>query len=78
VKSNFIFQENNLDLPKLKTIISTWAKVKDLIQSVYLYGSRIRGNYQPDSDLDITIKVIPSTKTSSPLILNKFQIGLDP
>ncbi len=78
MKSNFIFQENNLDLPKLKTIISTWAKVKDLIQSVYLYGSRIRGNYQPDSDLDITIKVIPSTKTSSPLILNKFQIGLDP
>ena len=54
-----ILQENNLDLPKLEKIITDWAKGKDLIQSIYLYGSRIRGNYRPDSDLDIAIEIIP-------------------
>ena len=57
-----------MDLLKLEKIVSDWAKGKDLIQSVYLYGSRIRGNYRPDSDLDIAIEVIPSTEENSTLI----------
>ena len=68
METNSTLHENKLNLTKIKNIITNWAKRKDLIRSIYLYGSRIKGNYLPDSDLDIAIEVISSPEESTTLI----------
>ena len=35
--------------------ISTWAENRSEVQEVYFYGSRVRGGYRPDSDLDVAV-----------------------
>ena len=40
------------DLRKAAEILAVWAG-KQPIQTVYVYGSRARGDYRPDSDLDV-------------------------
>ena len=46
---------------------------KSEIEEVLLYGSRAKGNYKPNSDIDLTIKVNKVT----PDLLNKISIQLD-
>ncbi|MCK9419819.1 MAG: nucleotidyltransferase domain-containing protein [Nitrospirae bacterium] len=36
--------------------IRTWAKSQPIVKRVWLFGSRIRGNERPDSDLDIAVE----------------------
>ncbi len=42
---------------EITSIINDWAKTKSRIKTVWLYGSRIKGNFSEDSDLDIAIKI---------------------
>lgn len=37
--------------------IVAWAKKYPLIEAVYLYGSRAKGTYRPDSDVDLAIQM---------------------
>lgn len=34
-----------------------WATGKRLISHVYIFGSRVKGTFKPDSDIDIAIKI---------------------
>jgi len=44
-------------LPHWTETIRSWAAGEPLILEVYAFGSRVKGGYRPDSDLDIAIKV---------------------
>jgi predicted nucleotidyltransferase len=37
--------------------IVEWAKKHRLIEKVYLFGSRARGDHKPDSDIDLAIQM---------------------
>lgn len=41
----------------LQGIISAWAVTKPLVKRVWMFGSRVRGDHQPDSDLDIAVEI---------------------
>lgn len=47
-------------LISLSLSIAQWAAAKPLILKVWLFGSRVRGDHKPDSDLDIAIKLDPN------------------
>jgi predicted nucleotidyltransferase len=37
-------------------IIRAWAKCKKIVKRVWLFGSRVRGDHTPESDLDVAIE----------------------
>ncbi|MFL9826176.1 nucleotidyltransferase domain-containing protein [Rhodoplanes sp. SY1] len=39
-----------------------WARERGEIQSVWLFGSRVRGNHRSDSDLDIGVRLYGDEK----------------
>lgn len=41
----------------ITSILISWAKNKKLIKKVYIYGSRVRSNYDANSDLDIAVEI---------------------
>ena len=41
------------ELKELASILAEWSRGHAV--TVYLYGSRIRGDHQPDSDVDVRI-----------------------
>jgi predicted nucleotidyltransferase len=45
----------NADLPKLASILADWADGGHGVTAVYLFGSRVRGDHRPDSDVDIRL-----------------------
>lgn len=45
------------DLRKAAEHISIWASGEKWIQAVYLFGSRIKGNLTPSSDLDVAVEL---------------------
>ncbi|MDZ4075999.1 MAG: nucleotidyltransferase domain-containing protein [Hylemonella sp.] len=44
-------------LGPLKLVVSDWATSIRLIERVYFFGSRVRGEYRSDSDLDIAVQL---------------------
>jgi predicted nucleotidyltransferase len=51
----------NPDLKRHAEIIAKWAE-KLPLKNVYIFGSRVRGDARPDSDLDVAIEFeFPST-----------------
>ncbi len=50
----------SMDLKDIARIVSTWAKGKPLINRVYLFGSRVRGDHDPQSDIDIAVELDPN------------------
>ena len=44
-------------LPHWSTSIAEWAKRDPLILQVYAFGSRVKGDYHPESDLDLAMDV---------------------
>jgi hypothetical protein len=49
---------NNLTaLQYLAETVSQWVEGVSGVQHVYIFGSRVRGDYRPDSDVDIRIFV---------------------
>ena len=49
-----------MDLDALCRTIADWASGKKLIKRVYVFGSRARSDYRPDSDLDIAVELDPA------------------
>ncbi len=46
-----------MDIEDLKIIVENWAAENLLIKRAYIFGSRARDDWKPDSDLDIAIEV---------------------
>jgi predicted nucleotidyltransferase len=38
------------------SVICSWAKRTEIVERVWLFGSRVRGSNDPDSDLDVAIE----------------------
>lgn len=49
-----------MDLESVKEILREWAGKNLDIRTVYIYGSRARGDFKESSDLDIAIELDPS------------------
>jgi predicted nucleotidyltransferase len=43
----------NCDLYALANLLSDWIEPAPNIPAVYLFGSRVRGDHRPDSDVDV-------------------------
>lgn len=46
-----------MQLAEMKTLLSTWAAEKPLVSRLWLFGSRVRGDHRPDSDVDVAIEL---------------------
>ena len=44
-----------MELPEIADIVARWAAQFDRLETVYIFGSRVRGDHRPDSDLDIAL-----------------------
>ncbi len=38
-------------------MLQHWAEGQPLVRRVWLFGSRVRGEYRPDSDLDVAVEL---------------------
>ena len=47
----------NSDMAQWSSDIAHWAADQPLIEAVYAFGSRVKGGYRPDSDIDLAIEV---------------------
>ncbi|PTT33675.1 nucleotidyltransferase domain-containing protein [Acidovorax sp. HMWF018] len=50
-----------MDVHEVLHCVAKWAASKPLVKRAYLFGSRARQDYRPDSDLDIAIELDPQT-----------------
>lgn len=55
-----------MNIQEIEFLIQTWASKKPKIKSVWLFGSRVRGNHRPDSDLDIAVEFLEEVLLDSP------------
>lgn len=46
-----------MELRKIARVVSTWAHRKPLVKRVFLFGSRVRGDHAPESDIDIAVEL---------------------
>lgn len=63
----------NIEIIKQK--ICTWAKEQPLIKRIYIYGSRVRGDYTKESDLDIAIEFHKYPTDASVWVTGFFEIS---
>lgn len=49
--------KEEMDINFVVSIIATWAASKPLVGRVWIFGSRCRADYKPDSDLDVAIEL---------------------
>jgi hypothetical protein len=45
----------NPELDTLANILAKWIEPAPGVPAVYLYGSRVRGDHRPDSDIDVRV-----------------------
>lgn len=62
-----------LDCALKENIISTLKNIK-VVDAIYLFGSRARGDYQERSDIDLAIKCQHVTDADWEMIMNKVQL----
>lgn len=43
------------DLNAIAEIVAKWADDRPCVRRVYLYGSRVRGDHRPESDVDVFV-----------------------
>ena len=48
-----------MEMSQVARMISTWAQEKPLVKRAYIFGSRVRGDHRPDSDIDIAVELDP-------------------
>jgi uncharacterized protein len=54
-----------MELPEIGGVVSKWARSKPMIKRVHLFGSRVRGDHMPTSDIDIAVELDPSAFSGS-------------
>ena len=42
---------------QIKTIVAKWAESEPLVTKAYIFGSRAKGNYRDNSDLDVAVEL---------------------
>jgi predicted nucleotidyltransferase len=47
----------SFDLKRAKCVVADWARAEPMVRKAYLFGSRVRGNARPDSDLDVAVEL---------------------
>lgn len=53
-----------MDIENMAAAVAKWACTQPLIRKAYLFGSRVRGTNNPDSDLDIAVEVFTQSGDS--------------
>lgn len=67
---------DNVPLERLAGIIAEWARPFSVVKTVYIFGSRVREDHNPDSDLDVAVKFDPSQgKTITTPFDDEFKSG---
>ena len=46
-----------MQLAEMKDLLFAWAAEKPLVKRLWLFGSRVRGDHRPDSDVDVAIEL---------------------
>lgn len=55
-----------MTLEEAKLLVASWATQQRLIRRIFFFGSRVRDEHRPDSDLDIAFELIyPNMNTSA-------------
>jgi predicted nucleotidyltransferase len=60
-------------LAPIRTIVASWAASQPLIIRAWIFGSRVRGTWRIDSDVDIAIEVRALPGDSDPLATFMFE-----
>ena len=53
------------DLKSLANMIAQWADQRPAVGQVYIFGSHVRGDARPDSDLDLAIDFVQNLTTEA-------------
>lgn len=53
------------DLKSLANVIAQWADQRPAVEQVYIFGSHVRGDARPDSDLDLAIDFVQNLTTEA-------------
>ena len=53
------------NLQSLANSVAQWADARPAIGKAYIFGSRVRGDARPDSDLDLAIEFVPNLTTEA-------------
>jgi predicted nucleotidyltransferase len=46
-----------MQLTEMQALLSTWAAERPLVNRLWLFGSRVRGDHRPDSDVDVAVEL---------------------
>lgn len=46
-----------MQLAEIQALLTVWAAEKPLVNRLWLFGSRVRGDHSPDSDADVAIEL---------------------
>lgn len=60
-----------------KVALTNWASKHEVVASVWLFGSRSRGNHRPDSDYDIALELRPKPDRVSDPAYTEFFYGYE-
>lgn len=53
------FRRDSMKMQVAAEIVARWAQSEPLILRIYFFGSRVKGRYLPESDLDVAIVLDP-------------------
>lgn len=53
-----------MDLAHIRSQVTAWATFKPRVRAVWLIGSRAKGTYGPDSDIDLAVAYRPPSDFS--------------
>jgi predicted nucleotidyltransferase len=46
-----------MDIDDIKKVLRAWAQTQPLVKRAFIFGSRARGDFRSDSDLDVAIEI---------------------
>lgn len=55
-----------MNVENMAAAVATWASTQPLVRKAYLFGSRVRGTHQPESDLDVAVELLTLPGDSNP------------
>lgn len=49
-----------MEAEEIAKLLAQWARRHPLVMRVHIFGSRVRGDHRPDSDIDIAVELDPT------------------